>query len=152
MSLHIVIIDDNPGDAMLLRHALFAECDCECVVISHGDRAYEFLQQCAEGIRDRPHLIVLDLNLPGKTGPELLGLVRSMPGLQDIPVAVVSSSPQDIVRREAAAADCYITKPSDLDAFMLVGKELFECLRRRRGSDAVPKTMAAGSRSDWWRE
>jgi len=75
-------------------------------------------------------LVVLDLNLPVRDGTEVLDLIRRHPTLSTLPVAVVSSSPTHVMRGRAGKADRYVTKPSDLDAYMAIGKELLDCIPR----------------------
>src|SRR5690242_20547430 len=130
MSLNVLIIEDNPMDAMLLEKALERQGKFDCKVIGHGDRAVEFLRTLARDGGALPDLILLDLNLPGTDGAGVLNLVRGTPELQHIPVTVVSSSPKDILARKAANADSYVTKPSSLEEFLDLGKELLNGVRR----------------------
>lgn len=130
MSLNVLIIEDNPMDAMLLEKALERQGEFYCKVIAHGDRAVEFLRRLARDGGELPDLILLDLNLPGTDGAGVLHLVRATPELQHIPVTVVSSSPKDILARKAANADAYVTKPSSLEEFLGLGKELLNGVRR----------------------
>jgi len=130
MPLNVLIIEDNPMDAMLLEKALDRQGDCVCRVIVHGDRAVEFLQMLARDRRELPDLILLDLNLPGTDGVGVLNFVRNTPDLEHIPVTVVSSSPKDILARKAANADSYVTKPSSLEEFLDLGSELLSSVRR----------------------
>ena len=76
-----------------------------------------------------PELVVLDLNLPVRDGIEVLDLIRSRPELAALPVAVVSSSPKDVMKGRAARADCHVTKPADLDEYLAIGKELLDCIK-----------------------
>jgi CheY-like chemotaxis protein len=130
MSLNVLIIEDNVVDAMLVQQALAREAACDCTVIDQGDEAVEYLRGIAEDTPTAvPELILLDLNLPGADGVEVFNFVRSMVKLRDIPVAVVSSSPKEILRSKAADADCYVTKPSNLEEYLAIGKELLSCMR-----------------------
>lgn len=128
MPLRVLLIEDNPGDVYIIQEALSQSAECQITVVEDGDRAFRHLEQLSAG-GSLPELIVLDLNLPGKDGIELLNLIRSTARLSGLPVAVVSSSPKDVMARKAAHADCYITKPTDLDAYMAIGGELVRCAR-----------------------
>jgi chemotaxis family two-component system response regulator Rcp1 len=128
-SIHVLIVDDNFADVLLLKNALEEEAACEFQVIQHGDRAYEYLGQSPSDGVPWPDVIVLDLNLPGRDGAEVLDLIRSSPTLAPLTVAVVSSSPKDVLKQRAAHADCYVTKPVDLDEFLKIGKEILDCYR-----------------------
>jgi CheY-like chemotaxis protein len=130
MSLNVLIIEDNVVDAMLLQQALAREAQCDCTVIDQGDEAVEYLRGIAEKTSAAiPQLILLDLNLPGADGVEVFNFVRSKVRLREIPVAVVSSSPREILLSKAADADCYITKPSNLEEYLAIGRELLSCIR-----------------------
>jgi CheY-like chemotaxis protein len=129
MSLNVLIVEDNAVDAMLLQQALAREAVCAFTVIDQGDEAVEYLRSAAEEAPTNvPELILLDLNLPGADGVEVFNFVRSKVKLRHIPVAVVSSSPREILRSRAADADCYVTKPSNLEEYLAIGKELLSCV------------------------
>ncbi|MDX2150035.1 MAG: response regulator [Bryobacteraceae bacterium] len=126
-SMRVLLVDDNPVDVRLLQEALAAQCQCEFVVRENGDEAYTYLE--AEG--RTVDLIVLDLNVPGKDGGDVLRLIRRTEHLRTAFVAVVSSSPKDVVASRAAEADCYLTKPLDLDEYARMGAEILDCYRSR---------------------
>jgi len=129
MSLNVLIVEDNAVDAMLLQQALAREAVCAFTVIDQGDEAVEYLRSAAEEAPTNvPELILLDLNLPGADGVEVFNFVRSKVKLRHIPVAVVSSSPREILLSRAADADCYVTKPSNLEEYLAIGKELLSCV------------------------
>ena len=131
MSLNVLIIEDNFVDAMLLQQALAREAACDCTVIDQGDQAVEYLRGIAEKTPETvPELILLDLNLPGADGVEVFNFVRSKVSLKHIPVAIVSSSPREILLSKAADADCYVTKPSNLEEYLAIGPELLSCVHR----------------------
>lgn len=125
----VILIEDNFADVLMITRALKQQAPCDITVFSDGDKAYQYFQNCSDG-ECLPELVVLDLNLPVRDGSEVLDLIRGMPGLSAIPVAVVSSSPQDVMKGRAARADCYITKPSDLDRYLAIGKELLSCIKQ----------------------
>jgi two-component system, chemotaxis family, response regulator Rcp1 len=114
----ILIVEDNSGDVALLRHTL----DHHGVrsIMKDGERASKFLDGAEAKEQAVPALIILDLNLPTKTGRELLARVRQSLLLKDVPVVVFSSSEAETDRQEALrlGANRYVTKPSNLDAFL----------------------------------
>ena len=122
--VEILLVEDNPGDVRLTREAL-REGKVHNVlhVVPDGVEALRFLRredQYAEAVR--PDLILLDLNLPKKDGREVLQDVKADPALRNIPVVVLTSSQaeQDIARAYDLHANCYVTKPVDLDQFIHV--------------------------------
>lgn len=130
MKIDILLIEDNPGDARLLREAL-GECEMDhrLEVVTDGVEALSYLRREAPyPNRLRPDLILLDLNLPKKDGREVLMQIKKDANLRRIPVVVLSSSEAqaDIVTAYDHHANCYISKPLDLDAFF----EVAESIRR----------------------
>ncbi len=120
----ILIVEDNSGDVSLLRHTLKQHgVRSRIVVMKDGDRASTFLDEAEAKEQAVPALIILDLNLPKKSGRELLARVKQSPLLKDVPVVVFSSSEAETDRQEALrlGANRYITKPSNLDAFLNIG-------------------------------
>ena len=126
----ILLVEDNPGDVGLVREAMK-----ENKILNHlsvvwdGVEAMAFLRR--EGKHadaPRPDLILLDLNLPKKSGREVLVEVKQDPGLKRIPVAILttSSAEEDILKSYDLQANCYITKPVDLDQFVIVVKSIEE--------------------------
>ena len=121
-SLDILLVEDNPGDVRLVEEALKESLARNRLHVARdGMEAMEFLRK--EGrFADvpRPSLIIMDLNLPKKTGCEVLSEVKSDPSLKYIPVLILSGSQQkrDIVECYQLHANCYITKPADLDQYM----------------------------------
>ncbi len=122
--VEILLVDDNPGDIRLLQEAFGqGKVPSNRSVATDGDEAMAFLRRSGrfEGAT-RPDLVLLDLNLPGKNGRTVLAEIRADPTLAQIPVIVLSSSAaeQDIVRAYELRANCYITKPLDLEQFFAV--------------------------------
>ncbi len=124
--IEILLVEDSPGDARLTMEALK-----EAKVLNHisiaedGVEAMAFLRQEGEYAgAPRPDLILLDLNLPKKDGREVLAEVKADKSLALIPVVVLTTSQaeQDIAKSYQLHANCYITKPVDLDQFMEVIK------------------------------
>ncbi len=120
----ILLVEDNPADVRLTRESLK---DCrimnELFVAKDGEEAIQFL--CQEGKHrhaPRPDLVLLDLNLPGKNGREVLSFAKSRLDLKEIPVIILTSSraKNDILQTYALHANCYISKPLDLQEFTAV--------------------------------
>ena len=120
--IHILLVDDNEGDIILTREALEDARIINKVSIAYdGMEALSFLRACvASGKRLMPDLILLDINLPKMDGTELLSIVKSDPDLKRIPVIMLttSSAEKDILASYDNYANCYITKPVDLNRFM----------------------------------
>ena len=119
--IHILLVDDNEGDILLTREALDDARIINKISIAYdGLEAIRFLKN-APGA-NTPDLILLDINLPKMTGTEVLGIIKSDPDLKRIPVIMLttSSAEKDILASYDNHANCYITKPVDLDRFMSV--------------------------------
>ena len=119
--IDILLVEDNSGDIFLIENAL-SSCStpCNIYIAEDGEAAMKFLRQEDEYSTSRsPQLIVLDLNLPRKDGREVLAEIKTDPELKHIPVIVMtaSASDQDILRSYELYANCYITKPSDLNQY-----------------------------------
>ncbi|MDZ4278181.1 MAG: response regulator [Dehalococcoidia bacterium] len=122
--IEVLLVEDNPGDVRLTQEALRdAKVGNRLHVVDDGVEAMAFVrrQDRYDGA-PRPDLILLDLNLPKKDGREVLQELKSDTSLRRIPVVVLTTSQaeQDIVRTYNLHANCYITKPVDLDQFMRV--------------------------------
>ena len=121
-AIDILLVEDSPADVRLTREAL------------HGSKLINRLTVAADGVEAlavlrkqgryadaiRPDLILLDLNLPKKNGRAVLAEIKEDPDLKGIPVVIVTSSTaeQDIVKTYNLHANCYITKPIDLENFV----------------------------------
>jgi CheY-like chemotaxis protein len=117
--IHILLVDDNEGDILLTKEALDDARIINKISIAYdGVEALRFLRKQAGG--DMPDLILLDINLPKMNGTELLGIIKTDPDLKRIPVIMLttSSAEKDILASYNNYANCYITKPVDLDRFM----------------------------------
>src|SRR5215813_11833836 len=123
--MQILLVEDNPADAFLTQEALSQEKipDSDLSVVIDGQEALSFLRQGGKyaGVR-RPDLILLDLNLPKKDGYTVLAEIKGDPLLKHIPVVVFTSStaPRDILQAYALYANCYVSKPLDLENFFRV--------------------------------
>lgn len=132
--IRVLIVEDNPVDRYLIQEALNAGTfNCEHIVLEDGGPALKLLRRESPYENAAPpHLVILDLNLRCVDGREVLAYIRATPGLREIAVAIVSSSPADLMHAENLAADCYIRKPSDLDAFLGIGKTIWQCYLEKR--------------------
>jgi CheY-like chemotaxis protein len=118
--IHILLVDDNEGDILLTKEALDDARIINKISIAYdGIEALRFLRKQIGGA-NMPDLILLDINLPKMDGTELLGIVKADPDLKRIPVIMLttSSAEKDILASYDNYANCYITKPVDLDRFM----------------------------------
>ena len=124
----ILLVEDNPGDVRLAQEALKeSKVRNKLYVTEDGVQALEFLRhQGAYTGAPRPDLILLDLNLPRKSGREVLAEIKDDEDLKRIPVVVmtVSKAEEDIVRCYDHHANCYITKPLDFNQFIEVTKAI----------------------------
>jgi chemotaxis family two-component system response regulator Rcp1 len=117
--IDILLVEDNPGDARLTREALaMSKLPNTLHTVRDGEEALAFLRREGQ-FEDRPapDLILLDLNLPRRDGREVLEDVKRDPRLMHIPVVVLTSSQaeEDILRSYRLHANCFITKPADLE-------------------------------------
>jgi CheY-like chemotaxis protein len=126
--VEILLVEDNPGDVRLTIEAMReGKVRNNLSVVRDGVEALEFLRRQGS-FKDavRPDLILLDLNLPRRDGREVLGDIKADPALRSIPVVVLttSSAEADILKSYALHANCYITKPVDLEQFVNVVKSI----------------------------
>jgi chemotaxis family two-component system response regulator Rcp1 len=121
--IHILLVDDNEGDILLTREALEEARIINKISIAYdGMEAIRFLKSLPSFGTSKPDLILLDINLPKMDGTEVLAIIKSDPDLKRIPVIMLttSSSEKDILASYDNYANCYITKPVDLEKFMNV--------------------------------
>lgn len=112
----ILLVDDNRADVELVKWSLTEGPDSPQILVSEdGVEALKFLREA----RSLPDIILLDLNLPRKGGHELLSEIKADSRLRTIPVVVLTSSnaERDISSAYAMHANCYLTKPMDIDHF-----------------------------------
>jgi two-component system, chemotaxis family, response regulator Rcp1 len=120
--IHILLVDDNEGDILLTREALDDARIVNKISIAYdGLEAIRFLKKQPAGA-NTPDLILLDINLPKMNGTEVLAIIKNDPELKRIPVIMLttSSAEKDILASYDNHANCYITKPVDLEMFMNV--------------------------------
>jgi CheY-like chemotaxis protein len=128
--IEILLVEDNPGDVRLTREALKeAKVSNTLHVVEDGVAALDFLyRRGAYGKVARPDLILLDLNLPRKNGPEVLAEIKQDAQLKTIPVVILTTSQaeEDVLRAYKLHANCYITKPVDFIRFLRIVRTIEE--------------------------
>lgn len=126
--VEILLVEDNPGDVRLTREALHeGKVRNNLYIAQDGRQALAMLRrQGPYAQHPRPDLILMDLNLPGMDGRELLKAIKFDDELRYIPVVVLTTSQaeEDIVKAYNLNANCYITKPVDLEQFITVVKSI----------------------------
>ena len=122
--IEILLVEDNPGDVELAREALqTGKVNNSLQVVGDGVFAMEFLRRQGKYAgAPRPDLILLDLNMPRKDGREVLAEIKADPDLKRIPVVILTTSQaeEDILKTYNLHANCFITKPIDLNQFIKV--------------------------------
>ena len=122
--IEVLLVEDNPGDVRLMREALKdSKVHNNLHVVYDGDEAMSFLRHRGKYTGSpEPNLIMLDLNLPGKDGREVLDEIKNDPALKHIPVVIVttSSAEADILKSYSLHANCFVTKPVNLEQFIKV--------------------------------
>jgi CheY-like chemotaxis protein len=132
-AIHILLVEDNPGDARLVLEALKeTRTRNRLSHVLNGVQAIDFLRRAGDHAEaSRPDLILLDLNLPCKDGREVLAEIKADALLRRIPVIILTTSQaeDDILRAYDLNANCYVAKPVDLDQFSRVIRCLDEFWR-----------------------
>lgn len=126
--VEVLLVEDNPGDVRLTQEALKdGRVLVNLTVAADGVEAMEVLKRRGQyNEKVRPDLILLDLNLPKKNGREVLEEIKADEELKRIPVIVMTTSKaeQDIYKAYNLNANCYVTKPVDLDEFLNVVRSI----------------------------
>ena len=126
--LQVLLVEDNPGDVRLTEEAFKdAKVQLEMHVATDGVEAMEFLHREGKYAESpRPDLILLDLNLPRKDGRDVLAEVKGDPTLMTIPVVILTTSQSDVDIESSYMlhANCYISKPVDMEGFLTVVKSI----------------------------
>jgi chemotaxis family two-component system response regulator Rcp1 len=126
--VEILLVEDNPGDERLTREALKeGKVYSNLHWVKDGVEAMEFLRRSGKfSDAPRPDIILLDLNLPKKDGREVLQDIKADTELKRIPVVVLTTSKaeEDVLRTYNLHANCYVTKPVDLEKFIVVVKSI----------------------------
>ena len=126
--VEILLVEDNPGDVRLTRESLQEDKLWNKLnVVRDGVEALEYLRCEGEfaGVT-RPDLILLDLNLPRKSGLEVLREIKADSALRRIPVVILTTSraDEDVLGTYDSHANCYVTKPIDLEQFIKVVRSI----------------------------
>jgi CheY-like chemotaxis protein len=127
-----LLVEDNPADVLLIREALEEHSiRADIYVLSDGEKAVRFVENESREVAP-PDLVILDLNLPRKTGREVLQHIRASQTLGKVRVVVLSSSdaPRDMEESFRLGITKYIRKPSSLREFMKIGGVLRELLTK----------------------
>ena len=123
-SIHILLVEDNEGDIFLITEALQeGKIVNKISVAKDGKEAIDFLEKKEKYANSgTPDLILLDVNLPKKNGHEVLDYIKSSENLKHIPVIMLttSSSDKDVLLSYKSHANCFITKPVDVDSFLKI--------------------------------
>ena len=126
--IEILLVEDSPADVRLTQEALKEEkMHINLSVVGDGVEAMQFLRKEGKFAKvARPDLILLDLNLPKKDGREVLKELKSDDSLKGIPTVIltVSKAEEDVLKTYNLHANCYITKPLDLNQFSHVVKSI----------------------------
>jgi len=126
--IQVLLVDDSPADVRLTREALGeGKIPSELSVVGDGVEALRYLRrEGAYATVSRPDLVLLDLNLPRKSGREVLEEIKSDPDLRRIPVMVLTTSrlDEDLDAAYSLHANCYIRKPVNLDDFLDVVRSI----------------------------
>lgn len=134
--VRILLAEDNPADVYLVREALDISNrrPVELTVVSDGEEALRWVERAGNSAENQlPDLIVLDLNLPKCDGADILRSIRQRANFVGIPVVILTSSdsPKDRKAIETLGATSFMTKPSDLDEFLDVGRKLLHFVEAR---------------------
>jgi CheY-like chemotaxis protein len=129
-SIEILLVEDSPGDVRLTQEVLRdGKVNNRLSIVYDGVAALSFLRREGQyATAPHPDLILLDLNLPKKDGREVLEVIKSDSSFKRIPVVILTTSQaeEDILRAYDLHANCYITKPIDLEQFIRVIKSIEE--------------------------
>jgi CheY-like chemotaxis protein len=121
-AINVLLVEDDEGDALIIREAFeYYKIRNELTVVTDGEAAMQFLRQAGPyaGV-PRPGLILLDVNLPRRSGLEVLAELKQDPNLLVIPVVMLTTSQaeEDILRSYALHANAFVTKPVDFEHFI----------------------------------
>jgi CheY-like chemotaxis protein len=124
----VLLVEDDPGDILMTREAFqHHKIQNKLHVVTDGEQALQFLHQTGEYTDvPRPGLILLDLNLPRRSGHEVLAELKEDPQLRIIPVVILTTSQaeEDILRSYSLHANAYVSKPVDFERFMDVIRQI----------------------------
>lgn len=123
--INILLVEDNEGDVLLIKEALSEKKIIHNLIHQRdGERAWDYLQNISLDKKeaDMPDLAILDINVPKLNGLQLLQKIKADEKLKTVPVIILttSSSLSDIQKAYEGYANCYITKPVDVNDFLNV--------------------------------
>ena len=128
MTVKLLLCEDNPGDLYLIESSFYrSRISYSIDRILNGNEVMRYLRQEAKyRYATRPDILILDLNLPGKHGFEVIEEIKADPLLKAIPIVVLTSSraKKDVLTSYQLQASCYIVKPSDLQAFLNATRQI----------------------------
>jgi two-component system response regulator len=139
----IVIIEDNPADTVLLRHALDEQGEPYILeVLTDGESALKFIRDHCRNCRPEPCLIVLDLHLPRYDGATVLRAIRSEPEMARVSVVVLTStaSPEEKAEVIALGIQAYRMKPMSYDQTLELARELIGICNQSSERTTVQRT------------
>jgi two-component system, chemotaxis family, response regulator Rcp1 len=127
-AIRILLVEDNPSDIRLTEMAFKKGRIMNCLhFVRDGEQALDYLYRRGEYENaERPHLVLLDLNIPKISGQEVLKIVKEDANLREIPICVLTGSKaeEDIVKSYKLHANCYIVKPVDLSRLVEVAQTI----------------------------
>ena len=122
----VLLVEDSPADIYIVRESLKKHLkEIELRVLNDGEKAFSLIEATeADDSAPSPALLILDLNLPKRSGQEVLQRIRQSTKLGNIPVVIFTSSDSPLDRAETnkLGATAYFRKPADLEEFMCIGK------------------------------
>ncbi len=139
----MLVVEDNPMDVRMIRLALREEQNwpTDVVVATDGEHAVQYLlrQGPYHGV-PKPDMLILDLNLPKRHGTEVLRMIRTNDELSNLPVVILSSSPEDVIRdivtRSRFTADLCLTKPINVTDYLALGSAFRRCYEEAQAGES----------------
>ena len=131
--IRVLLAEDNPGDVFLVREALQSHgLDTLLTVQADGEDMMNHIERGERGEEPRPDVILLDLNLPRRSGEALLKQIRESRAWAGVPIIIVTSSdsPQDREITARLGANSYFRKPPDFDEFLKLGAVVKRFIKR----------------------
>jgi CheY-like chemotaxis protein len=125
--INVLLVEDDEGDVVLTREAFQEYLNNRLDVVNDGNSALAYLRREGKyADAPEPDLVLLDLNLPGRDGREILAEIKSDARLAHIPVVVLTTSAasEDVLGSYRAHANAYVTKPVDLDGFIAAIRQI----------------------------
>jgi CheY-like chemotaxis protein len=148
--VRILLVDDNPADAMLAKELILeTQLPATVSVVMDGERAITLIEEMLKSNVQMPELVLLDLNIPRRNGHEVLRLLRGMPSILTMLIVIYtgSRSPIDLETARVGGANGYIVKPTDakeIDETIVAFKELLQLLIRMKSNDNCDHQIGAG--------